>query len=233
MLSSQLSALLLAAVASAHTIITYPGWRGNNLITNDEFPYGMQWMYPCGGMNTTNNRTFWSTEGGAVAFQPGWFRGHESAIIYINLGFGTDGPDNGPKNMSNPMAGPIHLVGPSNGPYPGSICLPQVPLPKNATVKAGDKATIQVVELAVHGASLFSCVDIEFAEPGDPRIALVNDTNCENSTEFGFGNVYTTITEPPLEGPHADQNSAADLSLARLSWAGWTPLIAGALWMML
>jgi hypothetical protein len=36
-----------AALASAHTIITYPGWRGNNLITNSTFPYGMQWMYPC------------------------------------------------------------------------------------------------------------------------------------------------------------------------------------------
>ena len=46
----QTSALLLgalAAIASAHTVMTYPGWRGNNLITNDSFPYGMQWMYPC------------------------------------------------------------------------------------------------------------------------------------------------------------------------------------------
>ena len=42
-----LVALALAAIASAHTVITYPGWRGNNLITNDTFPYGMQWMYPC------------------------------------------------------------------------------------------------------------------------------------------------------------------------------------------
>lgn len=54
-------------LATAHTVITYPGWRGNNLHTsgtppelNPEtvgidfyengtmgFPYGMQWMYPC------------------------------------------------------------------------------------------------------------------------------------------------------------------------------------------
>ena len=58
--------------AAAHTVIVYPGWRGNNIISNatvseddnsiipgsrgmvynktDEsygFPYGMQWMYPC------------------------------------------------------------------------------------------------------------------------------------------------------------------------------------------
>lgn len=55
-------------LATAHTVITYPGWRGNNLHTTGalpetnpdsigidynnstgevEFPYGMQWMYPC------------------------------------------------------------------------------------------------------------------------------------------------------------------------------------------
>ena len=47
MLSSLVLAVASAAAVSAHTIITYPGWRGNNLITNASFPYGMQWMYPC------------------------------------------------------------------------------------------------------------------------------------------------------------------------------------------
>lgn len=47
MRSSLLLTLALAAFVSAHTVMTYPGWRGNNLKTNDEFPYGMQWMYPC------------------------------------------------------------------------------------------------------------------------------------------------------------------------------------------
>lgn len=42
-----LISLALAGLAAAHTVISYPGWRGNNLITNDTFPYGMQWMYPC------------------------------------------------------------------------------------------------------------------------------------------------------------------------------------------
>ena len=56
------------ALVSAHTYISYPGWRGDNLHTNGtysdgsivpgslginyvngtpSFPYGMQWMYPC------------------------------------------------------------------------------------------------------------------------------------------------------------------------------------------
>lgn len=64
--SSSLSILLLllSSISSAHIVITYPGWRGDNLNTNgtDEqfaqsgglgvgpnntYPYGMQWMYPC------------------------------------------------------------------------------------------------------------------------------------------------------------------------------------------
>lgn len=34
-------------IVLGHTVITYPGWREDNLITNETFPYGMQWMYPC------------------------------------------------------------------------------------------------------------------------------------------------------------------------------------------
>lgn len=65
------SAALFTAVRS-HTVLTYPGWRGDNLRTtgyvenntdfpipegalsvnydkdgNVTFPYGMQWVYPC------------------------------------------------------------------------------------------------------------------------------------------------------------------------------------------
>lgn len=107
-------------------------------------------------MGTTTNRTYWPTTGGAIAFQPGWFQGHQTAFLYVNLGFGTDGPDGGPKNMSNTMVAPFQLLGPSKNPYPGTMCLPQVPLPAGTVVKSGDLATIQVVELAAHGASLFS-----------------------------------------------------------------------------
>ncbi len=57
---------LLTSLVSTHTIITYPGWRGDNLHTNGTteetdglvvaparngsgllHPYGMQWEYPC------------------------------------------------------------------------------------------------------------------------------------------------------------------------------------------
>lgn len=56
MIYTILVALVFAALALAHSVITFPGWRGNNLITNDTFPYGMQWMYPC-----TLERTFISS----------------------------------------------------------------------------------------------------------------------------------------------------------------------------
>lgn len=118
-----------------------------------------------GGHPTTTNRTYWPTTGGAIAFQPGWFQGHATAFMYVNLGFGTDGPDGGPENMSFPMVSPIQILGPSKNPYPGTVCLPEVPLPTNTTVQAGDNATIQVVEIAVHGAALFS-VSL-FASPAD------------------------------------------------------------------
>ncbi|PQE29497.1 gpi anchored protein [Rutstroemia sp. NJR-2017a WRK4] len=184
-----LLALATSALVQAHTVITYPGWRGDNLITNDTFPYGMQWMYPCGGMPTTTNRTLWPLKGGAIAIQPGWFQGHATAFFYINLGFGTDGPGGGPKNMSFPMTNVFQIVGPDKNPYPGTFCLPQVPLPANTTVNVGDNATIQVVETALHGAALYSCVDITFAEP--ENVAEVNSSNCFNSSDISFANVYT------------------------------------------
>lgn len=59
-----LIALLCVGLSHAHTVIVYPGYRGNNLHTNGTvedthglsaayrngsyaFPYGMQWLYPC------------------------------------------------------------------------------------------------------------------------------------------------------------------------------------------
>lgn len=104
----------------------------------------------------TTNRTYWPTTGGAVAFQPGWFQGHATANVYINIGFDDEGPDGGPLNMSFPLHPPFQILGPSKNPYPGTVCMPQLAMPENITVNAGDNATIQVVEHAAHGAALYS-----------------------------------------------------------------------------
>lgn len=103
------------------------------------------------GLSDNPNRTYWPITGGAVAFQPGWFTGHKTALLYINLGIG-----NQPVNYSLIMQPMFQIIGPTNDAYPGlEVCMPQVPLPANLTVKEGDNATIQVVENAKHGAALF------------------------------------------------------------------------------
>ena len=102
-------------------------------------------------MPRSTNRTKWPVNGGALAFQPGWFPGHATALIYVNLGFGET-----PPNMSHPVVSPFQITGPTNNPYPGTVCLPQVPLPANISVSPGDYATIQVVETAKHGAALYN-----------------------------------------------------------------------------
>lgn len=103
-----------------------------------------------GGLPISSNRTRWPVGGGAVAFQPGWYTGHEHALIYINIGFGDV-----PQNYSVPLAR-FELVGPSDNPYPGTVCIPSIEVPAGFSVSAGDRATIQVVEAAVHGAALYS-----------------------------------------------------------------------------
>lgn len=108
-------------------------------------------------MPMSNNRTKWPIKGGAVSFQPGWFAGHKTAFIYINMGYGTI-----PPNMSHPMIAPFQIVSPTNEEYPGTFCLPQIPLPLNANLKVGDDATIQLVEIAQHGAALYN---VNFSRP--------------------------------------------------------------------
>lgn len=109
-----------------------------------------------GGLPVTRNRTTWPLAGGAIAIQPGWFAGHGKALIYINIGVGNDGPDGGPVNMSFPMLPVFQIEGPTNDPYPGQFCLPQVPVPRSLGLKIGDQATIQVVETLRHGAALYN-----------------------------------------------------------------------------
>ncbi|KAF2015581.1 hypothetical protein BU24DRAFT_180833 [Aaosphaeria arxii CBS 175.79] len=230
-----------SSLVSAHTVIVYPGWRGNNIMTNGTesptdpsikpgslginydngtlgFPYGMQWMYPCGGMPTSTNRTKWPLQGGAISIQPGWFPGHSLAQFYINMGFGNE-----PLNYSHAMLPVFQITGPANVQYNGSFCLPQVPLPANYTPSIGDNATIQVIELAQHGAALYNCADITFADPKD--VPEVNSSNCFNSTQenerIGFQLLYATTSSP------ADRaivvNAFAALAVPIMLMAGfWT-----------
>ncbi|KAA6413690.1 MAG: hypothetical protein FRX48_02051 [Lasallia pustulata] len=225
-----LSSFFASSLVSAHTVITYPGWRGDNLHTNgsvedtdglgvgsnNSYPYGMQWMYPCGGMPLSTNRTLWPLTGGAIAIQPGWFQGHATAFFYINLGDGTL-----PPNMSLPMVPVFQITGPTRLPYPGTFCLPQVPLPANYTAVKGGNATIQVVESAVHGAALYNCVDITFADPKD--VPEVNSSNCFNSSQIGFNLVFSTTS---LSGADALFSRSA-------TWLAAIPAVMTLVWGLL
>lgn len=82
---------------------------------------------------------------------PGWNAGHPSAYFYVNMGYGSQ-----PVSMTNIMLPVFQMTGPSKDPYPGSFCLTDVPLPVNASLKAGDNATIQIIQVALHGASLYN-----------------------------------------------------------------------------
>ena len=106
-------------------------------------------------MPLTTNRTKWPVNGGAIAFQPGWFQGHSLALIYINIGIQEPG-DLNPPNMSHPVVPPFQLVGPANIMYPGDVCIPQVGMPANLSLQIGQNITIQIIETAQHGAALYS-----------------------------------------------------------------------------
>lgn len=106
-------------------------------------------------MPQSTNRTKWPVHGGAVSIQPGWFPGHSFAMFYINIGIQEPGHV-APRNMSHPAVPPFQLVGPNNLEYPGQFCLPQVGMPKNLDLQVGQNITIQVIELAQHGAALYN-----------------------------------------------------------------------------
>ncbi|EMC93768.1 hypothetical protein BAUCODRAFT_36220 [Baudoinia panamericana UAMH 10762] len=212
-LRSLLAAAVLVGLGSAHTVITYPGWRGNNLHANGSlpencpqcigidtldngtisFPWGMQWMYPCGGMPQTTNRSYWPVSGGALSVQPGWFPGHSKALIYVNIGIQENGSA-APPNMSHPVVPPFEVTGPSNQQYPGQFCLPQIGMPANVSLQPGMNITLQVVEAAQHGAALYSCVDLTLVEDGSPLVQTVGPDNCYNSSNIGFQLLFTTAS---------------------------------------
>ena len=102
-------------------------------------------------MPITTNRTKWPTTGGAIAMQIGISSDDEFAFIYMNLGLGTQ-----PDNYSYPMVDVFQIMGPTDEMYPGTLCMPEVQLPTNVSVKAGDNATIQIVQTPKFGSALYS-----------------------------------------------------------------------------
>ncbi|KAK5170620.1 uncharacterized protein LTR77_005209 [Saxophila tyrrhenica] len=121
---------------------------------------------------------------------------------------GINGPGQvAPPNMSHPLVPPFQLLGPTNEEYSGQFCLPQVPMPINVTLGVGDNVTLQVIEVAQHGASLYNCVDVTLAEPED--VKEVTPQNCYNSSDLGFELLFTTA---------ALSNSASSMISSPSTW---------------
>ncbi|KAI1505581.1 hypothetical protein F5X99DRAFT_368538 [Biscogniauxia marginata] len=92
-----------------------------------------------------------------------------------------------PQNYSLPLVSRVEIAGPAaaaDPQRPGTVCLPYVPVSGGYGVRVGDAATIQVVERADNEASVYSCVDIIFADQAD--VAGPDQTNCFNSTSITF-----------------------------------------------
>ena len=169
-------------------------------------------------MPQTTNRSYWPVSGGALSIQPGWFPGHSKAFMYVNIGIPEQGSQ-APLNMSHTVVPAFELTGPTNDNYSGQFCIPQIGFPKDVNLTVGQNITLQVVELAQHGAALYSvstqqvrldagadfqqCVDLTLVEDGSPQVEQVTPDNCYNSTDIGFQIVFTT----------ADLKSAATRAL--------------------
>lgn len=63
------------------------------------------------------------------------------------------------------------------------------------------------------------CVDITFVEPGDERLGVVNETNCFNSNDIGFADVYTIVTREVNADPDISaRTSGAAESAETVFW---------------
>ncbi|CAD0057275.1 unnamed protein product [Aureobasidium pullulans] len=100
--------------------------------------------------------------------------------------------------MSFNVVPAFQITGPSNDEYPQSaFCLPQVPLPAGMTFNVGDNITLQIVELAQHGAAIYNVIDAV-------DVPEVNRANCYNSSDLSFQLMYatanlTSASSPPME----------------------------------
>jgi hypothetical protein len=211
--------LAISKLVSAHFVITQPGWRGNTLKTNPDFPDGMQSELPCGGLGVSENRTAYPLSGpGAIAIQPGWFANNQDTTFTIAIGLGSD-PLIFPTILRS-----LRVLGPSNAPFPGTFCLLQISLPEIISPKEGDLATIQVIQLHRSGKSAYNCADIFFTDD-ESQLPVIDERNCYNSTgirlqamgELGTTSTGQTQTTLPVSsaGESAIENSRSELFQSR------------------
>ena len=78
-------------------------------------------------------------------------------------------------------------------------------------------------------------------ENNDPRLMDINETNCFNSTDIGFADIYTITTKASGQDGNVTSGAESTLFFRRFqsgpgsSWmyATWLPVFLGALWVLL
>ncbi|KAI5804894.1 hypothetical protein EDC01DRAFT_626808 [Geopyxis carbonaria] len=188
----QLSSLLLLLPAvSAHFTLNYPPSRGDDDKT--------QATGPCGGLDTpSSERTKWPLTGGQLSFKAG----HEEAKTAVYLAL-SDKP--GTADFSITLVQPFMQVG------MGNFCWDPLSMAKNDSIKAGDKATIQVVQQGHTGGGLYNCADIVFTDED------VSVKSCANAS---------TVSAEPLSSS-SDHSAGHSSSAAASSGAASTAAASG------
>ncbi|KAF2472432.1 uncharacterized protein BDR25DRAFT_258783 [Lindgomyces ingoldianus] len=193
--------LTLLGLVSAHFQIEYPYWRG------DSFAAGRsQWTFPCAGVNETTdikNRTQWPTTGGSIRLHVS----HPWALTYVNLGIGT-----------NVSSFNISLVTQFNQTGNGTFCLKETGKAALAAGLAksgldaksldGKQASLQIIQIASTGASLFNCADITF----NATAALLPDNECSNSTGVSGVGIVNAGSQTIGGSPNATTSAGATKS---------------------
>ncbi|TVY35273.1 Uncharacterized protein LSUB1_G005718 [Lachnellula subtilissima] len=188
-------AVFLVSLASAHSSIVYPEWRGDSFATG-----ASQYIYPCANVNQTakTNRTTWPLTGGSLSLD----LHHPWSYIFVNLGLGTDYP------IFN-----ISLISPFlNETGNGTLCLPKITLPAGISPADGTNASIQVVTFGETGSALYNCADVTFKSDTE----TLGADKCSNST-----GVSVSVVAQEVNGstPSTSISSAAASSSTKASAA--------------
>ncbi|KAK6356355.1 hypothetical protein TWF718_000716 [Orbilia javanica] len=153
------AAATLATAVQAHYSIDYPTWRADSF----EEPYD-QWLRPCAGANTTQNRTTWPLDGGSLVLG----LHHAFDYIFVNLGLGSE------VTTFNISLTPNFLNNTGNG----TLCIPKIPIPAGIEIRDGQDASIQVVTVGKSGSALYNCADIRFSQSAE----ILTGDACMNTT---------------------------------------------------
>ncbi|EPS41873.1 hypothetical protein H072_4163 [Dactylellina haptotyla CBS 200.50] len=154
-----LAVAALTSAAQAHFGVDYPPMR----VDSFEDPYN-QYLRPCAGANTTNNRTEWPLDGGSVVLE----LHHPTDYIFVNLGLGSD------VTTFNISLTPNFFNNTGNG----TLCLPKFPIPAGVQIQDGTNASIQVVTVNHAGNALYNCADIVFRTSA----TILSGDACMNTT---------------------------------------------------